>query len=81
MKPTIVASLNLMSSSSTVPIAAQNSVRANEVPAKLHCFNACYGAKRTLVERTAHDFRASYDGVYLNKGGSLGTFRGIFADQ
>ncbi|KAI7332042.1 hypothetical protein KC315_g4848 [Hortaea werneckii] len=76
----IVASL-VLSVFSTTPIAARISVRANKVPDKLHCFNACYGVNRTIVEQTIHSFCATYDGVYLNKDGPAGTFRGIFADQ
>ncbi|RMY36536.1 hypothetical protein D0865_13609 [Hortaea werneckii] len=76
----IVASL-IMSVFSASPIVAQISARANKVPEKLHCFKACYGVNRTIVEQTIHNFCASYDGVYLNKDGPAGTFRGIFADQ
>ncbi|KAI7173536.1 hypothetical protein D0869_09290 [Hortaea werneckii] len=76
----IVASL-ILSRLSATPIAAQISARANKAPEKLHCFNACYGVNRTIVEQTIHNFCASYDGVYLNKDGSAGTFRGIFGDQ
>lgn len=76
----IVASLILNVVLAT-PVAAEISARANKEPEKLHCFNACYGVNRTIVEQTIHNFCASYDGVYLNKDGSAGTFRGIFADQ
>lgn len=76
----IVASL-ILSVFSATPIAAQISARANKAPEKLHCFNACYGVNRTIVEQTIHNFCTSYDGVYLNKARPVGTFRGIFADQ
>lgn len=75
-----VASL-VLSVTSATPIAAQISARETKVPEKLHCFNACYGVNRTIAEQTIHSFCASYDGVYLNKNGRAGAFRGIFADQ
>ncbi|RMY76066.1 hypothetical protein D0864_02133 [Hortaea werneckii] len=65
-----------MSLCSAVSVAAQSSVCANKVPKKLHCFSACYGFKRTIVEQTIHDFCASHDGTCLNKDGPAGTIRG-----
>ncbi|RMZ13207.1 hypothetical protein D0860_02643 [Hortaea werneckii] len=58
----IIAGLTLTSIVSAALVAAQSSVRANKVPKKLHCFNVCYGAKRTIFEQTIHNFCASYDG-------------------